>query len=172
MVSQRDSFRRLQVETFRVAFDSNVSSTAVGAFLSIAGVANKIVRLREVEISKPDAAFTLGIARVAVTPTTGTYTEMTSTNGLSNMGQSTGSTYGGTARRYTVIPTLGGTTNLFVSRDMSTLILGGETANYPFGGVNDFRTAVITSTAQAFILNSSLAAAVTSNGFVEFTVEP
>ncbi len=167
MVSQYNSARRTQVETFRVAFDSNVSSTALGAFLSIAGVANKIVRLREVEISKPDAAFTLGIARIDVAPTTGTYTE----DSPVNIGNSTGSTYAGVVRRYTFIPTLGGTTALMVSRDMSTLILGGEIAHYEFGGVNDFRTPALRSDSQAFILNSSLAAAVTSNGFVEFTVE-
>ena len=164
MSARLEKWLRDNIFTYRAVLDSITTSTALGAFLSIAGEANKLTKLRHVQISKPDTALTFQVARVDVTPTTGTYTELSP----ARISHSTGSTYGGVVRAYTVIPTLGGTTELFQTIDLST----SEVLNEHYGDRADIRTPELNGDSGAIILNSSVAAAVQLSGYVEFTREP
>lgn len=157
------------IRTYRVAFEDLATDTNAGAKIAIElfGAANKHVKLRHIQISKPTvgiAPFQLNFYSVGSTGSTG---ETQAVNSQMRQGDST---YGGIVRLYTVSPdaTTGTLLNTLQEIDIST----GEVMNESYGDRGVIQSVTLTGSSQSLAIVITSTGANTLNGYLEFTEEP
>lgn len=149
------------IRTYRVVF-SDLTSTAAGALFELSGAANRNVKLRHIQISKPNVVLEPYTLERYSTLTSGGTQTSTSTIRISHPN---GSTSLSEARLFTVVPTLGTLVGLLQEIDFAVT----DVLNEHYGDEDGSNAPTLEDSTHAFVLRGS--AGVVLNGYVEWTEE-
>lgn len=170
MSARLEKFLRNNVLTYRLAFSDLTSDTGATSRLAleIFGVANKHVKLRHVQVSKPSIAvspFQLNKYSIGTTGTTG------QSLGTPVPFLGTNSTYAGSVRLYTVNPssTAGGT---LVDSLQEIDVAATDVMNEHYGDDRGMFAPTLNGSTESFGLAVTTTGSVILNGYAEWTVEP
>ncbi len=167
-----EHFLRNTVRTYRVTL-ADVTSTAgasTGTMLfEVLGAANKKVKLRHLQIFKPNVTVApFRLAQYSVASTGSSSQSAISPTRISGSG---GTTYGGIVRFYTGGQPAGGTLlnqGIIVEQDLST----GDVVNEHFGDERGYSCPTLSGATESFAGLVTSTASVVLNGYIEFTEEP
>ena len=169
-----EHFLRTQVRTYRVALaDINTSTGSTGSVIAveILGVANRLVKLRHIQISKPTISITpyrLNYYSVASTGSTNQVVGASgSTFSVVQISGPAGSTYDGVVRRYISPPVAGTLVGSLQDIDLST----GDVMNEHYGDEKGYHAPTLRGSSESFGIEIGSTTAVVWNGYIEITEE-
>jgi len=173
MSARLEHWLRTSVPTYRVALADLTSSTvsANRIAVEIFGQANKEVKLRHIQISKPSLAiapYRLNKYSVGSTGSTGGSTGQSLPSSVPFRG--TDSTYAGVIRFYTNNPS--STAGTLVGTLQEIDIATDDVMNEDFGEAKGTFAVTLQGSTESLAMVIGSTGATVLNGYIEFTVEP
>lgn len=172
MNARLDKYSRDNVRGYRLSFHELTTDTGSGdrVIAEVFGVANKDVKLRHAQISKPDTELNpVTIAKFG-TGTTGSTGQSVQSPSVMRSGDSS---YGGVVRTYSVNPA---STDGQNQQTLSEIKLDtDDVVNEAYGvAIRGGLSPVLSGSSESFavIINSTGGGAVTVSGYLEFSEEP
>jgi len=166
-------YLRTQISTYRFALSDLTTTTNagnVGLAWEIFGEANRQVKLRHVQLSKPSidiAPYQLNFYSVGSSTSASTGTTRLSPVNIGNM---TGSSYGGEVRTYTSL--VSASTGTLVDQGQDIDILTTDVMNEHYGDDQGKFAPALRGSSESWGFVISSTGGTVLNGYVEFTAEP